>query len=345
MTQQNAIHIEPHLYFNENRQWRIIANALWVVLILAILGCVSFGGSAASEAFWSSANMRNLVQAWLLQALMVPPMALIIAAGGLDLSAGAVAGLVATVIASRLTSETGSAGSALVLGLFLALLIGLANGLLAGLTRIHGAIITFGMTTLLSGINFMATEGQFIAVREVGFLSSLTLTVIVLILLILLTIVLIEFTPFGRRRPSESERGEPWFQRLLFVGTPYVLSSLMAGLAGAWLLGRLRAAGPNIGVGLETDVILMVLLGGTAPGSGLANIIGGIVAAFLVGTAQNISVINQVPVQAVLLGKGAALLFFGLFSYLDYQIVNWVFRRRKVVAATTQESETVTISS
>lgn len=316
-----------------------IANALWIVLILAILGCVGFGGSAASEAFWSSANMRNLVQAWLLPALLVPPMALIIAVGGLDLSTGAVAGLVATVIASRLASETGGVGPALGLGLFLALLIGLANGLLAGLTRIHGAIITFGMTTLLSGINFVLTGGQVLAVREVGFLSSLTLPVIALILVTFLTIALVEFTPFGCRRPSESESRERWFQRLLFVGTPYVLSSLMAGLAGAWLLGRLRAAGPNIGVGLETDVILMVLLGGTAPGSDLANIIGGIVAAFLVGTAQNISVINQVPVQAVLVGKGAALLFFGLFSYLYYQAVQGVFRRRNSISTTAQEPD------
>src|SRR5688572_10528749 len=215
MTQQNANHVEPHLYFNENRQWRIIANALWIILILVILGCVGIGGSATSEVFWSPNNARNLIQAWLLPALMVPPIALIIAAGGLDLSAGAVAGLVATVIASRLASETGGVGSALVLGLFLALLIGLANGLLAGLTRIHGAIITFGMTTLLSGINYVVTRGQFIAVREVGFLSSLALPVIVLILLTVVTIALIEFTPFGHRRPSESERGEPWFQRLL----------------------------------------------------------------------------------------------------------------------------------
>jgi ribose/xylose/arabinose/galactoside ABC-type transport system permease subunit len=85
-------------------------------------------------------------------ALMIPPMALIIAAGGLDLSAGAVAGLVATTMATRLASETGGVGSSLVYGLFLALLIGLANGLLVGLTRIHGAIITFGIGVTFSSV-------------------------------------------------------------------------------------------------------------------------------------------------------------------------------------------------
>jgi ribose transport system permease protein len=344
MTQPNTEQSLSRPYFNETIRWRFLANALWIASILAILACLVLAGTTSSEQFWSSQNVQNLMRAWLIPALMVAPMALIIATGGLDLSVGAVAGLVATVIAS-LTSEGLGVGPALILGLLLALVIGLSNGLLIGVTKMHGAIITLGMLTLLNGLNLMLTGGQLIRIEEAGLLLSPALPVIGLILLTILTIGLVELTPFGRRDHSEAEQPEPWFQRLFFAGAPYVLSSLIAGFAGAWLLGRLRAAGPTIGAGLEVDVILMVLLGGTPLGVVLVNIIGALVAAFLVSVAQNISTLNGLPFQAILIGKGAAFLVFALLSYVYFHIVKWVVGRKKAVSTNTNLSNSETNES
>ena len=340
MAQESTNQDVSPLHFYENPRWRLLSTTLWNVLILVILAIVVLVGSMSPAGFWSSTNVQSILWTWLAPALLVPAMSLIIASGGIDLSVGSVAGFTAIVMASMLASDKANIGGALMAGLLLAFLAGLVNGFLIGVCRLNAVIVTLGMMTALRGITYMIAQNV-IAVADAGFLSSLALPAVVLVLLIIVCIVATELRYRGNTERSKPNNSASWIGQSLRIGLPYVLSGTVAGLVGAVLLGRLRAGTPSLGTGLEVDVILMTVLGGTALGGGVVNILGGVLAALVVGMVQNIALLNGVPQLTVSAGKGIALLFFGVMCPAYYYIVNLIFIKTKKDAIVKESKQEV----
>jgi ribose transport system permease protein len=72
----------------------------------------------------------------------------------------------------------------------------------------------------------------------------------------------------------------------------YVLSALLAGLAGALLAARSSSGVPTVGTGLELDAIAAVVIGGTLLSGGAGSLTGTLAGVLLLGVIQNL--INQV---------------------------------------------------
>lgn len=327
---QNNTNQDVLLRFHENTGWRLVPNTAWGVFVLIILmTIVPLAGSVSSGAFWSAANVRNMTWIWIVMALLAPSMALIIASGGVDLSVGSVAGLTASVMALLVAQKVG-VGGALVAGLSLGFLVGLVNGFLIGVIKLDAVIVTLAMMTMLRGACYVITEGKTIPSAGAGFLSLPAIPGVILILLIIVCVVASELGFAGNKKPG-GKAG--WVRQSLSMGLPYVLSSTVAGFVGALYLGRIRAATPTIGTGLEVDVILMVCLGGTPLGRGLVNIVGASLAALALAMMQSISALTGITPFALTIGKGAALLMFGLLCHAYYYVVNLVFTNtRKAVS-------------
>jgi ribose transport system permease protein len=87
--------------------------------------------------------------------------------------------------------------------------------------------------------------------------------------------------------------------------TVYVMSGLLAGLAGALNAAWLASGVTILGVGMELDVIAAVVIGGTLLVGGAGSLFGTLAGVLLLGVIQNL--INQVgslnsSVQAVVSG-------------------------------------------
>jgi ribose/xylose/arabinose/galactoside ABC-type transport system permease subunit len=327
MTGANSIQTEQT--FVDNLVWRLVSKAVWLGLLVILLVVVVALGTFTTDGLWTARNLKPLGYTLLLSALIVPPMIIVIASGGVDLSVGSVVGVVAAVVAS-LMARGRSPVIALLIGMSLAVLIGLVNGLLVGLARVHSAVVTLGMATLLHGLVLVITEGRTIAAEPAAFLANLIAPGLVLALLLTVgAIVLTELAPFARKRFLGLRDGMPWLQRLALSGLPYVFSSAMAGLAGLFYLGIVGYGTIAAGTGLEAEVILIVLLGGTAFGGGLINGIGAILAALTVAVARNSMMRSSLPYLWQEVIKGIALLVFGLLCQLYYMILNWAFKRSK----------------
>ena len=67
----------------------------------------------------------------------------------------------------------------------------------------------------------------------------------------------------------------------------YVISSLMAALAGAYLTGRLASGDPNVGSALGLDSVLGAALGGTLLSGGVGGPIGTIAGVLIIGVLNN----------------------------------------------------------
>ena len=329
MTEINTTQNLPAAHFHENIRGRLLANTLWGVLVAILLVIVVLAGGLPTARFLAARNMQNIMWTWLPVALLAPTMVLIIASGGFDLSVGAVAGLTGVTMAWLVTSAEANLGVAIIAGLGLALVVGLVNGLLIGLVRLNAVLVTLGMMTMLRGLAYIITSGRAIIVRQADLLPSLIIPAIVLILLIIVGIAATELKlMLGKRQAAPGSKGA-WLGQSLFIGLPYVLSSLVAGLVGILYLGRLRSGMPTLGIGLEVDVILIVFLGGTPFGRGLANIIGAVLAALVLAVSQNITTVNGISAFWLSVGKGAGLLIFGLLGYAYYYAANFIFVRSK----------------
>jgi ribose/xylose/arabinose/galactoside ABC-type transport system permease subunit len=341
-------------YFYDVLSWRLGAAAIWGVLVIGLIIVMTIFGGALSEHFLISRNVENILRQLLIAAFIVPPMVMVMASGGVDLSAGAVIGLTAMVI-GRLSQDGTPVGLAFILVMFVALLVGLVNGLLVGVARIHAVLVTLGTMFLLEGIGYIVYAGipggTPLAEEAGAFLDGLgtsSVSWILLILQILVVFALLQLTPFGRR-PKPEDNGESWLARSFFVGTPYILSSLAAAYAGALYLGRVRFAAPGIGWEMGNDAILAAVLGGNLLGGGFGNVFTGILGAALVTLLWNVGLLTQieggVPATAGLIVKGIAMLVIALVAHLYYKGVGWLFRRAKAREAAGEGAESESADS
>jgi simple sugar transport system permease protein len=88
----------------------------------------------------------------------------------------------------------------------------------------------------------------------------------------------------------------------------FMLSGVMAALAGIISSIRTSAANPNSGTGYELEVIAMVVIGGTALTGGRGTIIGTVLGIFILRVMRNGIVLVGVPGLAYNIFIGAIIL-------------------------------------
>ncbi len=313
----------------ESGGWRLGFNAVGALMaVLAAFVAAVVGVTLLPPGtFLAARNVDNMLSFWLIRAIMVPPIVLIVAGGGLDLSVGAVLGLTGVIVAV-LAPEVG-VGAAVVSSLGLALLIGLVNGALAGGTRLHGALVTVAMGTLARGLALRVTEGQVIVMTGLKGLSNSALPWGLVVVSAALGLVFAFVLMARKPRPKPGDDTGPRLARLFFTGVPYVLSSLMAALAGLVYLSRMGAGMGTAGSGMEVEQILIALMGGVPlVGVPMAvealNILGALVAAVAVTEAQNFMNLAGSLAFTWEAVKGAGLVGVGVVSSIYYGVASIV---------------------
>jgi len=272
----------PH---GEFRYWHELVLAALLVGLLAAAG-------AADRAFLGFAVQAELsTHVWEL-ALMALPMTLIIIAGGIDLSVGAMMALCAVVLG--LTYE---AGVSAWVGAALAVLAGVAAGALNGLfvawVRVHPLIVTLATLAAYRGV----AEGISLARPISGFpesfamigrgqLAGVPIPGVIFGAAAVAATVALARTVFGRaiyaignNEAATRLSGIPVARIKLWV---YTLSGAAAGLAAVMFVARRNTAKADIGAGVELDVITAVVLGGASIFGGRGRILGTLLGVLLI---------------------------------------------------------------
>ena len=334
MTNETVLSAEARPPLYQKAWWRLGFNAVWVLISLALVVLlVGVGAAVSGGRLLDGRNVQNIGWVWLVHALILPPVILIIASGGLDLSVGAVIGLCSVIVAQA--AAGGNLLLAAVGGFFVALLIGLVNGLLAGGTRIPGALVTVAMATFLRGVVLAVTGSKTILVSQMGWLAAPVFPWVLLILSVAFAVVwsMLVYRQKAALKPGADFAS--WSKRLVFTGLPYVISSLMAGFVGLMYVSRLQVATPGLGTGFGVDEILVALLGGV-PLSNLLiansamNLVGGLLAALALALRQNIVALAGFSAAFNQVADGLVALATALVSYVYYLVVGRVpFGRQK----------------
>ncbi|RUL90306.1 ABC transporter permease [Verrucosispora sp. FIM060022] len=286
---------------------RILRDPSFGILVLLVV--VSVVMAFAEPTFATAGNLTNIINAMITVSFLAIGMTVVLIAGGLDLSVGSVMALTAGVVASCLNN-----GIPLVVA-FLAALgvgagIGMVNGLLITKLGIPDFIATLAMLGLAGGLLLYWTAGVPVlgymtdAYYYIGGLRQLIGPITVPMLLVvavgIAVSVFLRRTTYGVKFYAVGSSATGAMNAGIRVDrikiAAYVISGLMAAIAGIHIAGRTTTVPPLIGNGYEISAIAAAVIGGASLFGGKGRVIGALVGALTLTLTRNI--INLTGVES-----------------------------------------------
>ena len=258
-----------------------------LVIELLVMSSVLPGFSDLSVLLSTSTSFLSEIVAAL--ALTLP-----IVSGGIDLSVGSVASLSAVLVGALYQSGI-NIGLVIILALIAGLLAGLINGIVIVKLHVDPFIVTLGSlfayASLASFIEGTAPPVYlptvFTALSNSYFLNIIPWGFIYVILVAVILSLVLHRTIFGRRVFLIGQNHEAARYAGLSVNRTivivYMISGLLAALAGILGASEFGAARVGVGADLLLPAITIVVLGGVNIFGGEGSIFGVIVAGLLVG--------------------------------------------------------------
>jgi rhamnose transport system permease protein len=266
------------------------------LLVLAILGVGAWGSTLPY--FFTTANLLDLVTQYVFIGLMAFGLAFVVVAGEIDISV--VSNMAASVVCfAQLFAAGVDVWVAALIGLGVATVLGLANGLLVGILNLPSLAVTLGTLAAYSGLAYVVLAGEGVASFPSGYTEigggyiarELPVALLVVLGFAVVLSALLHATRFGRylfaigsNREAARFSGVPVARVRVTV---FVLSGLMAGLAGVAYVGYFGSARADAGAGSLLDVVTVVVLGGVDIFGGAGSMLGVFLAFVLVSELRN----------------------------------------------------------
>ena len=286
------------------------STMIGLVLLFVILSIVTTD-------FLTVDNLINVTRQATVLCIMAVAMTFIIITGGIDLSAGSQIAVSGVAVNGLIV-----AGVPIPLAVLLAIMIGGLIGLFIGgvvsTQKIPPFIVTLGMTTILSGLAFVYTQGNPIAVSDAtfralgrGYIGPIPIPVIIMVIVVIIGHILLSHTRFGRYVYMIGDNEEA--ARLCGINVNwvktgvYVLGGAIMSIAGIILASRLSTGSPNSGTGSELDAIAAVVLGGANLFGGEGKIVGTLMGVAIISILNNglnlldVSSYNQLMIKGVVI--------------------------------------------
>lgn len=271
-------------------------RGLGIFVAFALL-CLAL--SLSSEFFLTWHNWTNIIRQTAINGILAIGVTFVILSKGIDLSVGSVLALAGAVAASfAVTPDPQFIGVAIFAALATGALAGSLNGWLVARMGVPSFVVTLGMLSAARGLTFIYTDGRPISNLSPAFLwfgngAVLGVPVPILTLAIVFAICwfALRYSVFGRHvyavGGSEKAAKTSGVRTGRVIFATYVISGLLAGLAGLILTARTTAALPQAGIAYELDAIAAVVIGGTSLSGGRGTLTGTIFGALIIGTINN----------------------------------------------------------
>ena len=274
---------------------------------IAILLFLILGFFIATPDFLTVNNSLNILRQYSVPAILAVGQTLVIVAAGIDLSVASTAALAGSLMGVAYAHWGWPEPLALLLGLASGFAVGAFNGFVITRWRVPDFIATLGTLAAVRGAALLVTDGlpvpdytRAVEGRRIpGSLSTLGAESVVGIPLIVLVAIICAFVGWfilsrtrlgraayaigGNREAARVsgiriERSKWWI---------YVISGLMASVAGYILAGRLASANALMADGMELQSIAAVVVGGTNLFGGEGGVGGSMIGILIIGVLAN----------------------------------------------------------
>ncbi len=270
---------------------------LFVLLLLIVTVAVNFifqPGLLARDTL--NSNMR----VFLPLILVAAGEAVVVLAGGIDISVGSIVSIINTILVTQLGANASSDQVMLwlVIALLVGMLAGAVNGFFIAYLRLQPIITTYATSFLYAGIalEILPNPGGAIPTSLSAFYRDTTPFGLPLAFFVIAVILfgwyLIQQTRYGRYLFAVGGQAEAAYatavpvNRVLF--STYVISGLMSALAGIAITLLLSSGNAANGDALTLASITAVVVGGTALRGGIGGVAGPIIGAIILGLIKNI---------------------------------------------------------
>lgn len=277
------------------RAGELIRQFSIVLVFFLIVAFFSF----ASQYFLTWPNWLNLVRQSSINGILAIGVTFVILTKGIDLSVGSVMALTGMIAASLVTDTNEHFVLwGILAGLTVGAALGLVNGVLVAAIKVPPFVVTLGMLSVARGLTLIFSDGRPIPNLSDAFtwigagqVAYVPVPILVLLLVFLIGWTVLNYTTFGRYvyavGGNEKAARTSGVSTRIIVGSTYVISGLLAGLAGIVLSARTTAALPQAGIGYELDAIAAVVIGGTSLAGGRGSLLGTLIGALIIGTINN----------------------------------------------------------
>lgn len=288
----------------------------WEILLVVLIVLFALVGRWLSPHFLNVANLLRASRDSVEMGIMMLTMVFVIITAGIDLSVASILGMTASFMGWLFNMGVNiwvAAAAAIVLGPA----AGAFNGFLIARVKLPPLVVTLGTYAFYRGIAYVLLGDQaargypdsFTFIGQ-GRLGEIRFPVPIILFAVLAVIfgLLLHKTIFGRMTYAIGNNEEA----CRYSGVPvarmkmtiYMLSGLMAAVAGIVLASRFGSTRPDIGLGLELDVITAAVLGGVSISGGSGSMIGAILSLLLIGEMRfGMGLLNvQGQVQGVVIG-------------------------------------------
>ena len=273
--------------------------------------------SFASPHFLKANNLANVTRQSSITSILAIGQTFVILTGGIDLSVGAIVALSAVSASVLMTQSVEILGftagpigfwPGLIVAIGVGGLAGLVNGLVITRGRIPDFIATLGTLTAFRGIALLISDGlpvpsAFSSSDKVGYLPDqmiwmgsgsiwgMPVAGLIAILGVAAGWFILRYTALGRsiyavggNREAARVSGINIIRSKTAV---YMISGILAGLAGLVLTGRLNSANALMADGEELNSIAAVVIGGTNLFGGEGGVIGSFIGSLITGVLGN----------------------------------------------------------
>jgi ribose transport system ATP-binding protein len=310
-------------------------GALPLFLMSTLIVGLGAYATVGQSAFLTSYNLRNLFLATMPLALVSLGQASALLVGGFDVSVAAL--MTMCVVTASYTMQPGKSWLVLTLGALALIGVGLATGLfnatLIRLFRLPSIIATLGTLSILEGAALLLRdhpEGTINSdvvdalTTSIGFVPVAFIAVVVLAVLadwwLYRTPSGLALRAVGLDETSSRRLGMGTGRTVIIA---FVVCSLMASIAGFYLVAQVQIGSPIIG-NQALESIAAAVLGGASLAGGRGSFVGTLLAALFLALIVNVLPLFQQPTEYAEMTIGILI----LLALVLYQAPDLVARFR-----------------
>lgn len=276
----------------------------WGGLLVVVL-LFAFIMSLVSQQFLSTFNIFVILRDVSTMLLIGFAQMIVLAIGQMNLSLGGIGGLVVVITGGLMELYNWPIWAAVSAGLLVGVLSGILNGVLITRTGINSFIVTIATASIFFGLNLGMTQAQpfynipaaYKAFGQArwGFqpqMSVITIGVVILMTLFIYRMIYGRYVlAVGGNAHAAETSGIPVKRTVILA---YVISGVLAAIAGMLWSAQLSTAQPMIGQTWLLPSFAVPIIGGVALSGGSVSIGGTVLAAFLIAIINNALVHLQI---------------------------------------------------
>ncbi len=296
MNTVNTLVSENRLIAENSWKERLIRSLTSWEAILGLLLVVEFiYFSVETPYFFDSFNLLNASFNFVEKSILALSMIFVIICGDIDISVASIIALSSMVI-GYVASLGADPWVMVICGIAVGAAAGALNGLLITLVGIPAIAITLGTQSLFRGISTIVLQDkaytdfpESFSYFGQGYIfdSDVPFELIAYIFLVIIIGFVLHFTGYGRKLyaigncKSTAVFSGIKVNKIRFIN--FMLNGVFSGIVAIFITSRISSARPNMATNFDLESITLVVLGGVSIMGGRGNIIGVLIASFLLG--------------------------------------------------------------